>query len=242
MISAGEPSAPSLRWRPVAVIAIVALLVAGAVLLVIAAAHVTPNGYAPGPARAGDIGAGVPLPTPTLPSQPPRHPQRTTSSLGSVALLALVGLCLAIAAAVVSVIVQTVRVPRLRRRERAASRLAAEAMFGVTEQLAAAVESGIDELAAERPARDSIIACWQRVRAAASDAGITPVASDTPEQAINRVLAASGARAEPLEALAELYREARFSRHVMGAAAVATARDALDAILVDLRQGASADV
>jgi hypothetical protein len=241
MISAGEPSEPSLPRRPLVVIAIVALLVAGAVVLVIAAAHVTPNGYAPGPARAGHIAPGVPLPTPTLPSHPPGHKQRTTSSLGSVALLALVGLCLAIAAAVVSVILQTVRVPRLRRRARA-SRLAAEGMFGVTQRMADAVESGIDELAAERPARDSIIACWQRLRVAASEAGITPVPSDTPEQAINRVLGASGAGAAPLEALAELYREARFSRHVMGAAAVTAARDALDAILVDLRQGARADV
>jgi hypothetical protein len=239
MISAGEPSSSR---RPLAVIAIVALLVAGAVMLVIAAAHVTPNGYAQRPAQAVHVAPGVPLPLPTLPSQPPRHQQRTTDSLGSVALLALVGLCLAITAAVVSVIIQTVRVPRLRRRARAASRLAAEGMLGVTERMTAAVESGMDELAAERPARDSIIACWQRLRGAASDAGITPVPSDTPEQAINRVLGASGARAEPMEALAELYREARFSRHVMGDAAVAAARDALDAILIDLRQGASADV
>jgi hypothetical protein len=242
MISAGQPSEPVLPRRPLAAIAISALLVAAAVVVIIAAAHVTPNGYAPRPGTAAHVAPGVPLPRPTLPSQAPRHPNHTTSSLGSIALLAIIGLCLAIAAAVLSVIVHTVRVPRLRRRDRAAARLTADGMLGVNARMTAALESGIDELAAERPARDSIIACWQRLRAAAAEAGIAPVPSDTPEQAINRVLAAGGAQAEPLEGLAELYREARFSRHSLGADAVQAARGALAAILLDLHHGARADV
>ncbi len=174
---------------------------------------------------------GVPLPLPTLPSLPPRHHDHPSNSQGALALLAIIGLCLAIAAAVLSVIIHSVHMPRLRRRERAAYQLAPESMLGVAEQMTAAVESGMGELDAERPVRDSIIACWQRLRVSAADAGIAPVPSDTPEQAINRVLAASGARAEPLAALAELYREARFSRHAMDGAAVTAARDALGAIL-----------
>lgn len=237
MITAGQPGPAR---RPLAVLGAILLLVVGALVLVIAAAHVTPTGYAPVRAQDVHVAPGVPLPLPTLPSLPPRHHDHPSNSQGALALLAIIGLCLAIAAAVLSVIIHSVHMPRLRRRERAAYQLAPESMLGVAEQMTAAVESGMGELDAERPVRDSIIACWQRLRVSAADAGIAPVPSDTPEQAINRVLAASGARAEPLAALAELYREARFSRHAMDGAAVTAARDALGAILADLRQGADA--
>ena len=51
------------------------------------------------------------------------------------------------------------------------------------------------------------------------------------------MLGAGGVRAEPLRRLADLYREARFSRHRMTEADADAAREALTGILDDLRQG-----
>ena len=61
--------------------------------------------------------------------------------------------------------------------------------------------------------------------------------ADTPEEAVGRMLGAGGVRAEPLRRLADLYREARFSRHRMTETDVDAARAALTGILDDLRQG-----
>jgi hypothetical protein len=82
-----------------------------------------------------------------------------------------------------------------------------------------------------------IITCWQRLRAAAAQAGVPPVASDTPEESIARVLragAVSEAAAPPLATLAGLYREARFSEHEMSRGDVWVARQALQAIVAQL--------
>ena len=100
----------------------------------------------------------------------------------------------------------------------------------VAQRLADAAAEGLDELAAEGPVADVIIACWQRLRAAAAEAGVPPVASDTPAEAIARVLragAVSDAAARPLATLAGLYREARFSEHEMSRGDVWVARQAL---------------
>ena len=88
--------------------------------------------------------------------------------------------------------------------------------------------------------RNAIVACWLRLEAAAAAAGVEPRPSDTAEEATTRILAERSV--DPLAALrlAELYREARFSSHVMDEDARGAAIACLEAIHDGLRREASA--
>ncbi|ANH37764.1 hypothetical protein I601_1325 [Nocardioides dokdonensis FR1436] len=83
--------------------------------------------------------------------------------------------------------------------------------------------------------RNAIVACWQRFEDRAADLGVHPRASETSTEFARRVLELSGADAATVSALAEGFREARFSRHEIGedarARAIALWED-LDSVLV----------
>ena len=82
----------------------------------------------------------------------------------------------------------------------------------------AAVDGAIDELGAGSAGARLDHRVLAAARGRGRAAGVEPVPSDTAEEAIDRVFAARTVRAAPLRTLADLYREARFSRHPMGAA------------------------
>lgn len=61
--------------------------------------------------------------------------------------------------------------------------------------------------------RNGIVACWMRLERGALDAGLPRLAAETAEEYSLRVVTSTSVDATPLNELAELYREARFSGH-----------------------------
>jgi hypothetical protein len=94
------------------------------------------------------------------------------------------------------------------------------------ERLAEAVESGLGTVSTGMPA-NAVVACWLALERAAASAGVPRRESETPAEFTVRVLAAADVSQPLLERLAELYREARFSRHDLPESARAEAREAL---------------
>ncbi len=220
------------------VVAALAALAIAAVVVLIAAAHVAPVGHRH-VATGGTFNTG---PT-ALPSIPPQHDQSSAQqnnrkpSVVPFAVVFVIGGLAAILAAIMIIVflLQTT----LRRRALPKLRLGSGDMADPDPVIALHVGSALDralsELGAGGPVDDAIIRCWVQLEDAAGEAGLPRIASDTPEEAVGRMLAAGGVRADPLRALAALYREARFSRHPMTAADAEAAREALTGILDDLR-------
>ena len=110
--------------------------------------------------------------------------------------------------------------------------------FDVLAEVAASVTA---DAAAQRRAllagepRNAIVECWLRLERLIVDAGITRRESDTSQELVERVLAASAVDPSAITGLSALYREARFSTHAMGEDARAAAIVALDSVHADLR-------
>ena len=229
--------------------ALALLLLTGGFVLALLSAHVQPRGYAAPPTVRATIEPASAVPTvlpPTARRGSDNSPSRPLHEVGNLVLgmyvAAVVGALLALGYLLLRAFAN--RTGRHRRGAAAATGLRGYDLQPelVAQQLADAAAAGLDELAAEGPVADVIIACWQRLRAAAEQAGVPPVASDTPEQAIARVLRAGAvteAAERPLAVLAGLYREARFSAHEMTRGDVWVARQALQAILGQLHPEAT---
>jgi Domain of unknown function (DUF4129) len=99
--------------------------------------------------------------------------------------------------------------------------------------LALAVEAGLRELEDGEPA-DGIVACWVQLERAAADAGAERALPETPSELAGRLIDTQDVTPGPLLRLAELYREARYSRHRLGEAARTEARLALEEVRADL--------
>jgi hypothetical protein len=99
--------------------------------------------------------------------------------------------------------------------------------------LTEAVEAGLRLLEEEEP-HDAVIACWVLLERAAADAGTARRPAETPGQLVTRVLAEHRVTRTALDRLVVLYREARFSRHVLGEPARAEARAALEQVRREL--------
>ncbi|HEY2299244.1 MAG TPA: DUF4129 domain-containing protein [Jatrophihabitans sp.] len=238
MISAGPARAR--RHPGLGALALAAALVA-ALAAVVVGAHVQPDGHGKFVVTGHyHLGDGAPLTAPPRSAHPFKVQPNTGLGIAGVVLFtAYVLLALAIVIVVIRFLLRLLR--RWRRTSRMARVAAGElAAPDLVEQMTAAVDEAIAALDSDGPAADAIIECWQRLMAAAEQAGVPPLASDTPQETINRVFGVGQVHAVPLRALAELYREARFSKHPMGAAEVSAARAALTLILDDLRQARSA--
>ncbi len=61
--------------------------------------------------------------------------------------------------------------------------------------------------------RNGIVACWMRLERGALDAGLPRWAAETADEYSRRVVTSTSVDPTPLNELAELYREARFSGH-----------------------------
>jgi hypothetical protein len=220
------------RHAPAAAVVLV-VAVAG-VSLAVVAAHTTPEGYH---ARQPTIGRGE-LGNGTSVIQPTgRHASRLGNGRQSTGHFDISSLEVLLVIAVALVVVLDLW---LRRRPSTHPGEAKESFPGAIDlpierrgRLAAAVTESLTEL--ERwPVREAIIACWLRLEATTDAVGLRTSASDTPEEYVRRVLAAANVRPQPLDRLAWLYREARFSRHAMSDVDRATAREALEVIQADL--------
>lgn len=91
------------------------------------------------------------------------------------------------------------------------------------------VESARDALAAGSP-RNAIVACWMQLERDAARAGLPRLVAETSAEYVERVVAASSVDPAPIEELAALYREARFSRHDLQHHHRARASAALDRV------------
>jgi hypothetical protein len=89
-------------------------------------------------------------------------------------------------------------------------------------------------------ARNAIVACWLRLEDDIAAAGLARTPSETSAELTERVLAHAAVDNAAVLELADLYREARFSKHELGDAERARARSALQRIHASLRGPVSA--
>jgi hypothetical protein len=225
--------------RPRLVVAALAVLALAAVVVLVAAAHVTPTGHGHPAASGGGLPTLV-LTQPARPSAsvgaPQRHLSTGSTVLGLVLLIAGALGVLAALAIIAGLLVSSLRRRSLQRRLTFASPGPEPSAGLVAQQVGTAVDRALRELRAGGAVDDAIIRCWLQLEAVTDEAGVARNPADTPEEAIERLFAAGRVQAGPLHVLADLYREARFSRHAMTEADVAAARTALTSIVDDLNR------
>ncbi|MDQ2751196.1 MAG: DUF4129 domain-containing protein [Actinomycetota bacterium] len=225
-------------------LAALGVLFAVGTLLVVLAAHVTPQGYhghvryvaphsfAPRSPDTTSAPASSATPTDSL-------ERRANGWVSAPLLLGVAAILITAVLALLTNLSPPGRWARGRRQSAPREPSAQQAAEDLARRLAQAVDAGVDELA-DGPVAEAIIACWLLLRDAALAAGVEPRHSDTPEEFVSRVLASAQARPAPLRELSQLYREARFSAHAMTAADRAAARAALHAVRADLSAGVRA--
>jgi hypothetical protein len=96
-----------------------------------------------------------------------------------------------------------------------------------------------EELLATGTPANAVVAAWVRLEDAVRGAGLHQDDSRTSTELVRTVIRGFGVRQEPLDELAGLYREARFSRHPVGEDMRDRAREALLSIQADLRRATS---
>ena len=88
------------------------------------------------------------------------------------------------------------------------------------------MDAGLRELEYGGPG-EGVVACWVEVERAAADAGTHRAPPETPSELAGRLIDRHDISSGPLLRLADLYREARYSRHTLPESARAEARAAL---------------
>jgi hypothetical protein len=86
-----------------------------------------------------------------------------------------------------------------------------DAMTGRRQDVIAALDESIAQLAGDGDARSAVIACWVRLEEVAKDAGTPRAPSDAPADLVSRLLQSHQVSSGALTALADLYRTARYS-------------------------------
>ncbi len=99
--------------------------------------------------------------------------------------------------------------------------------------LADALAEGLRELDQGGPG-EGVIACWVQLERAAADAGTHRAAPDTASELVGRLIDRHPVSSGPLLRLADLYREARYSRHELPESARTEARAALEQLRAEL--------
>jgi Domain of unknown function (DUF4129) len=218
----------------------VALVVLGALGLVALAARSdrapTLTAIPSGPAVTADpLPAGSPTPGPdggrTTTEATPNHAPGWL--IWSIAVLFIAPILLGLVFAPAMLYGPAHGVPWFRRRERGPG-LPPEVddEVGAT-QLAAAVEEGLRELDQGGPG-EGVVASWVLLERAAADAGTHRAAPETPSELAGRLIDRHPVSSTPLLRLADLYREARFSRHELPESARTEARAALQRLRTEL--------
>ena len=103
-----------------------------------------------------------------------------------------------------------------------------------TEELREAVQEGRAALARIDDARAAIIACYVAMERSLADRGTARGAADTPDELLARAVAAGVVRGGAAGRLTELFYEARFSTHPVGAGQRDAASAALDELAGEL--------
>ncbi len=130
---------------------------------------------------------------------------------------------------------------RSRRRARRTVRPPAEpSRDDVRRQVSNTLRSTMSQLA-NGQIRDGVILCWHRLEQTAEAAGLRRRPSDTSSDLAERLLSSLPLSEAPLNRLAALYREARFSSHPIPAEAVAQARADLAQLRSELEAAGSAE-
>ncbi|MBA2273750.1 MAG: DUF4129 domain-containing protein [Actinobacteria bacterium] len=96
------------------------------------------------------------------------------------------------------------------------------------EGLLADIDEGLEDLSTIREPRAAVIACYARMLRAATAAGVERRASDTPVEALHRLLEDHGVTEPSARKLTVLFERAKFSNHPIDEA---MRTDALDALL-----------
>jgi Domain of unknown function (DUF4129) len=99
--------------------------------------------------------------------------------------------------------------------------------------LADAVAEGLRELDQGGPG-EGVVACWVQLERAAADAGTHRAAPETASELVGRLIDRHPVSSAPLLRLADLYREARYSRHEQPESARTEARAALEQLQAEL--------
>jgi hypothetical protein len=219
----------------------VAAVVLGALGLVALAARSerTPT-LAPIPAATSAVAVPTPAGTGTLnPSTPTATPDDTLDRtapdwlLWSAAALFVAPILLGLIFTPAMLYGPAHGLPWFRRREPAAA-LPPEVDDEVeATRIAAAVEEGLRELDQGGPG-EGVVASWVLLERAAADAGTHRAAPDTPSELVGRLIDRHPVSSTPLLRLADLYREARFSRHQLPESARTEARAALEQLRAEL--------
>jgi hypothetical protein len=105
-------------------------------------------------------------------------------------------------------------------------------------QVSGTLRSTMSQLA-EGQVRDGVILCWRRLEQTAEAAGLRRSPADTSSDLAGRLLASMPLSEAPLNRLAALYREARFSTHPIPAEAVVQARADLAQLRSELETAAA---
>jgi hypothetical protein len=100
--------------------------------------------------------------------------------------------------------------------------------------LADAVDEGLRELDQGGPG-EGVVACWVQLERAAADAGTHRAAPDTASELVGRLIDRHPVSSGPLLRLADLYREARYSRHQLPESARTEARAVLEQLRAELQ-------
>ncbi|MFI5843429.1 DUF4129 domain-containing protein [Catenuloplanes sp. NPDC051500] len=143
---------------------------------------------------------------------------------------AIVLAIVALAAVLATAVVVAVR-DQLRRR---ADARPARRRGTSTEEMVAALDAGLQELATDRDPRGAVITCWVRLEQAAADAGTPRRPGDTPGELVTRLLREHAVDASVLAGFAEVYRQARYATHVVDERMRAEAVAALHRVRDDL--------
>lgn len=188
------------------------------------------------PVTAGPPPAGTRTPAPdggsTAPDGGPVQ-QAPNWLIWAIALLFLAPILLGMAFAPAMLYAPAHGLPWFRRRERAPA-LPPEVDDEVAATtLAAAVDEGLRELD-QGGAGEGVVASWVLLELAAADAGTHRAAPETPSELAGRLIDRHPVSSAPLLRLAELYREARFSRHELPESARTEARAALERLRAEL--------
>lgn len=183
-----------------------------------------------------------PVVRPRLPGGPGGNQERHLQqggSLGPVVMTFIYVVLLLFALALLAIIWRRAQ-PRRRRRAAApvVTQLAAEDTFddldaGLAGDLSRSAERGLAALEQGTP-RDAIIRCWMMLEEAVIRAGLDHDPALTSEEFVVAVLSRYEVRAAAIAELAGLYREARFSSHVLGEPPRRRAVHALNAVRDDL--------
>ncbi|HEV2885684.1 MAG TPA: DUF4129 domain-containing protein [Jatrophihabitans sp.] len=132
------------------------------------------------------------------------------------------------------------RLPRWRRSRprRARARPVELAPDDLVREVSRTLASTMSQLAGGQ-IRDGVILCWHRLEQTAEAAGLRRSPAETSSELAEKLLATLPLSEAPLNRLAALYREARFSSHPIPAAAVDQARADLAQLRAELEAAAA---